>query len=630
MPDTNYEIGLKVAVTSEEAKLSDVVSAIEKVNQTIADSAKGHAEAAAAAKEHGGAVDTLAGKLVGLVATYAGLRTAWSLFKEGTEEFMRQERALGAISNTAKQFGQDGEAAAEATHALARELANVGVNENDVIGGTQRLMVVTKDYKQALSGASLAADLAVKTGKDYGTTLQIIQMLMTDSPRGLMMAQRQFGIEATNSADALAKLSAMGRGAAEQMRDTTAAAAGFSEIIHERWKDIGGMVASVWAPLARFAADYEKRQEQATIELEYRFKRMIGSTADADAWYADAMKKWKEKFGIPLGEAMAQLEVQSHKGKDLAALGTKMAADMKALQQDVDAAVAKQEKEDKAKQQAQENREQERDWDLKTKQAVKNAEDSDRRVQALALADQKATEDKLLASLRLYDAKVSSLDKLRLVDIKKMNLQELYDFQAMLKKKLDSEEMNVEQRNALTVKYAAATKQIADITAKEKLQQDAQAVASTTESVGQMFGVTKAAALATALVNAFAAAAGASAETHGDVYTRIAAYIAAFAQAYQAVAGIGSTELGSAGGAGGGGGAVYGGVSMSTPLPTIQNSSVATNVQGGNTYVINSIVGSKAVAETAQLQKTLRPGSRAYDRTITSRQPISAGTVRRG
>ena len=316
--ETNFEVGLHVATTSDDAKLADVVAELQKINSALAQQQTAQKEAGNAAKEaadkataaaeqHGTALNDLVTKL-GLVAmAYSAIRGAWDSFKEGTDEFMKQQRALGQLSNIVKQFGQDGEEAAKQTEALARRLAAVGLNEQDVIAGAQRMTFVTGDYKQALSAASLAADASVKTGNNYAETLNIIQMLMMDNKRGVLMAHRQLGIEATTCAGALAEIDARARGAAEQLKDATAAAAGFSTIIKERWKEMGGLVASVWAPMARFAADYEKKQEEATIELEYDFKKMVGATADADKWYADAIKKWKEKFGVPLGEEFAKL-----------------------------------------------------------------------------------------------------------------------------------------------------------------------------------------------------------------------------------------------------------------------------------------------------------------------------------
>ncbi len=647
MSDTDFEVGLHVATTSDDAKLADVVAELQKINQQLEANASAskkagdeekaaHEKATQSAKEHGDTLTEITKRIAGLVAGYAGLKAAWEAFKEGTKEAMLQERALGQLAATAKQFGKDGQAAADATEALGRRLEGVGFNENEIIVATQRLTVVTKDHAQALSAASLAADLSVKTGQDYGTALTIIQMLLTDSPRGLIMAQRQLGIEATSSADALAKISAMARGAANELKDTTQAAADFSTIIHEHWKDLGKQAMTVWGPLARFAADYEKKQEEATIEVTHWFKRMIGSTSEADEWYAEALKKWKEKFGIPLSEQLDRLHVITDQSltskKNLEALGKKAAADMVALQKSVDAAVKDQEDKDKKAQEAQKLRNDAVQNEFKIEQEIKARRELWARIGKEEVTLQASQNQKLLASLRLFESQSLHVKTLALTNTQKMNLAELQSFKKMLDEELKSERLSLSERNAITLASARAQKQIRDIEAKDKTQQDAQAVAGTVSSVSSMFGASKAGAVASAIVNAFAAAAGASAETHGDVYTRIAAYIAAFAQAYQAVTGIEGTEIGTGGGSSGGSSsAVYGGTSMSTPIPSIQNSSVqnTNSVRGGDTYNVSAITGSEAIAKTAQLQKSLRPGSRAYDRSIISRKGTTAGTVRR-
>ncbi len=646
MSDTNFEVGLQVSTTSDDAKLADVVAELQKINQQLASNASAsqaageaekaaHDEAIGAAKEHGDALTDLAKKVAGLVAGYAGLRAAWESFKEGTQEFMLQERALGQLSNIVKQFGQDGKEAAEQTEALARRLAGVGLNENEVIQGAQRMTFVTGDYKQALSAASLAADASVKTGNNYAETLNIIQMLMMDNKRGVLMAHRQLGIEATTCAGALAEIDARARGAAEQLKDTTAAAAGFSTIIKERWKDMGGLVASIWAPMARFAADYEKKQEEATIELEYDFKKMIGATDDADKWYADAIKKWKEKFGIPLGEEMAKLTTMGDKSltspEALDALGKATKESMTKLQHDVDQAVAEQKKEDDEAQRKAEEAQ------IRANENADVAAQDQKRIDQVQLTMEENSRARRLAAIRKEAQDAAHLkeqvEKELNVNLAKMDNERITEYMARLKKELLNQKLTADEKQAIEQKLAAAEKQIDANVAAAKSQTAVDALQTMSQAAVTAFQGNKAVAIADATISTLVSA-GNAAETQPFFPMGLAMMALAIAQGVARVKAIESTGPGSSGGvaAGGGSAAVYGGTSISTPVPTIQNSSVqnSTNVQGGDTYNVSAITGNDAVTTMMQLQKKLRPGSRAYDRQIASRQPVKIGTVRGG
>jgi hypothetical protein len=627
-----WDLGLRARWENDDTKVLQALDELKQVNAELEKSKQGHTDTAGAAQAHGDALDGLGQKVAALAVTYLGLAKAWASFKEGTQEFMVQERALNAISNTAKQFGQDGKEAADGALALARGLEAVGFNETEVIQGTQRLMVVTRDHAQAISASSLAADVAIKTGNDYGSMLTIIQALLTNSPRGLLMAHRQLGIEATDAADALAKISAMARGAAQQLKDTTAAAAGFSTIIKERWKDLGGFVASIWAPMARFAADYEKKQEEATIELEYRFKRMIGATADADAWYAEAIKKWKEKFGIPLGEAMAKLTPAD---KSLEELGKKTSVIMKKLGEDVDAEVKKEEEAQKKREEALE------EWWAAAQETGKT--------------EQKYEEEKL--------KRENERRKTRLKEIRDFHAQELADFTAMLDKeekaqnkfnkdqqrdqkdagkafaKFNVDELadvlaRVNEEQAAQERAGTATAAMEEKWAAEKKQLQEEIVISSIASIADAFGAHKEVAIAEAIIGTLVSARNAS-QTMPFFPVGLAMMALALAEGFAQVKQIESTTIGSGGGGGGGAGAASVSMPRVTAAPTAASGtltpSVTTSTTNMNQNAPAQVININAIDTTdalRQLQRKFKPSERAYMRSIGNRKATTIGSKR--
>ena len=89
MADQNYEIATKIGWTSDDAKLKDVVTQLEKLNATTAKHVEQQKQAKAASDQHGEALGGLARKAAGLVAQFVGVaaavRFAWSAFKENVE-----------------------------------------------------------------------------------------------------------------------------------------------------------------------------------------------------------------------------------------------------------------------------------------------------------------------------------------------------------------------------------------------------------------------------------------------------------------------------------------------------------------------------------------------------------------
>ena len=606
-----------MVTSSDDAALTKTAGQIRQIEES--------------AKQSASTFGDLAQKVAGYIGAFFGIQKIAGWFMEGTREFMAQDRALTQLSATAVQFGQDGKAAAEAAEALARRLENFGFNETEVIQATQRLTVVTKDSALALSAAGLAADVAAKTGQSYATALTIIQMLLTSSPRGLLMAQRQLGIEATSDAEALSKMNAMFRGGAEQMRDATAAASTFGATISEHWKGLGKTVASVWVPLAKFSNEYEKKQAEATIELEYMFKKMIGSTADADAWYATALEKWKEKFGIPLGKAMAKLTPMGDTGGDLDAKGKAIAASMANLQKDTDKAVSRIAKEDAEAQKQEEYRQQQQEWDFKTANAIKNVQDENKRVAAATVTATDQLNAKLLQSTRLYEAQRESIQKLAQSNFAKMTQEELKVALKAIQDELSAERASAFERMQLTTALAVVKKQVAD--------NEAAAAKGTAEdaikmSLG-MFEHNKGVAAANALINTYDAA-NVALKSFPPPWSFIAA-AAAIVAGLENVDAILSTDPGSGGG--GGYGARGGAGSYATPMAAWQGrpsetsgggGSVSTSTTYGGAHVtqINALTSEHAAAMMTDFQHRSQPAARARARGTVGYQAQQGGSTR--
>jgi hypothetical protein len=624
MSDQQYEVGLNITTQSDDAKLRDVSAQLEKLNAQTQQLTQSHQQAKVAADEHAGAIGGLAQKFAGLAGGLITVQKLFSMFKEGTIEALEQQRALSQLGNTAKQYGQDATEAAEATKAMARQLEAVGFNESEIIKATQQLMVVTKDYAQAISASSLAADIAIKSGLDYGTALTLVRNLITDSPRGLLMAQRLLGVEAHSSAEALAALSAGFRGAAAAADDAKAKISAGTSIIKESFKEFGGVIGTALGGVVNALGSMVKKYDEASIEVQYIFRKMIGSTADADKWYAEAVQKWKELFGIPIAKEMAKLNVIDDWEKRLKVLGEKMKADMATLTKDVDRDVADQEKADRQAAEEERGRDRTREGNLQRAQKLQQLRDLYALVEPATLAKEKEINDKIIATMRLRDAMVESAEKQHLGNLSKLDDRRLQEYRQELLRELQAYKLSLEARNALTLELARIEYEIRVRAGQQQLELAGQ-------NLADQFGLGQVYAATMAWIHAFAAAAGAAADTPGDVYTRIAAYIAAFAETIAAYKAITAASPGSA--APGISGSAPAAPTVYTGKPPAGSTSATPAITNVNTTnaPATTVINVQALDTTNALrsaQRALRPAGRSYDRTIVSRKSVVVGSNR--
>lgn len=159
-------------------------------------------------------------ELFSAFASFASVGAITNFLVEGARGALEEERALRQLSNVVSQFGHDGEDAARRAKALADALAMRGFDDEAVIKAVRDLTVQTRDYSQALSGASLAADLSAKTGKDYGESLALIQDLLAGKSRSVVTAHKEFGTTATTTQGALDEIQRRFGGYAQTLNDT--------------------------------------------------------------------------------------------------------------------------------------------------------------------------------------------------------------------------------------------------------------------------------------------------------------------------------------------------------------------------------------------------------------------------
>jgi len=237
MADQNYEIGLRINTTSGDAGIVQSEQAMKRLG----------AETEKTTGIFGRLKEAAASAGLALVSAFGAYKLIAALI-EGAKAAMEQARALSQLSNMAKQFGQDGPAAAKAAQALGDALQAKGFDDDVILRAVRDLIPLTKDYKEALSGATLAADISAKVGMEYGQALSVVQTLIGGSDRGVIQAHKLLGTTATTAQGALDELRKTMGGSAAELKDNKQRVDSFRAGIDDLWKSIGGPLATafVW------------------------------------------------------------------------------------------------------------------------------------------------------------------------------------------------------------------------------------------------------------------------------------------------------------------------------------------------------------------------------------------------
>ena len=645
MADQNYEILTKIGWQSDDAAL----------------------------RQTSGQLEDLAKKALGVAAAYLSVREAVQFMSDAFRGAVEDQKLFTQLTQNAQLYGHATREVAAGLREWIEDLQKVSaINKDQLIPAMNQAMSVTGSVTKAQQLMEIAAGAAARgVGTLEGNVTTLARAFETGNIRGVGPFQNLLREAIKTTGDMDGAIESLGNkfGDAGASIETAAIKIERSKVAFRETKDaIGELVLTGGAA--------------GEGSLLYMFSYFLGLVAAglldiygvvsgvAKGFYdigsaiahtlipgmVDFKKAWQD-----LGNATKEVGVESTKfakigedmlgridaawnkhtstlgatGSALDKLASKMSMDLKKLADDADVAEKRMEKEDAHR----------------LELLNKGAEEQIRLAKKVADAEEKYIDDVRAANERLNkeDAARSQQEETRTITAaqkiekierdlagKKKNIgsQELRAKIEELEQEYEIEKAYIGREEQLERYIAALKIQVGKTVTQEKLVTDAEAVASSLDSAGKIFGNNKALAIASAIVHAFAAAAGASAETHGDVYTRIAAYLATLAEVLGAVTSIGSTNFGSSGGASIGGG---GGVAMPpmvyTGAPTGTASASTTTVQSTvnqpSNVTINTLTGDGAVATARQVQRILRPGSRAYDRGVVNRQALTVGTVRR-
>lgn len=292
----DYSIKVIVDGSSDDAPIRTMEGSLKRLEtQTAATATTGRSLAA-----------TIKGELMGAVSALAANVAFIQWLAAGTKAAIEEERALRQLAGMARQFGQDGTAAAAAAKALGDSLQKVGYDDDQVLQDVRELLPLTRDYAQAISAVSLAYDINAKTGMPVAQALGIIQQLIAGNERGLKTAMRELGVEATTTGGALAKMETDFRGAASTLSDTQAEISAAKAELADLSKELGGPIAEGII----FATRWIKGLGQAWAGVGLAAVTAGQWVAFAGRSIVNAAKRDFEQIRVDFASTAAQMEGQ--------------------------------------------------------------------------------------------------------------------------------------------------------------------------------------------------------------------------------------------------------------------------------------------------------------------------------
>jgi len=235
-------LNLTVKVNSETGQLDVVSKKLNKVDKSAKKAKAGFSNLASGAK----ALLTSMGLLVGaagITRFFSSAIKEAEVFNESLRKVEFNLKALGATT-------RDSRKELIAWSAAIQESTRFG--DNIALDTLNKMLRVTGDLAQSQSGATLAMDLAVSSGKDLAFITEIVSQLMIGETRAVIQAQKEFGAFIGTAGDTQSILDSLQEslsGAAKEEESLTKETA----ILSNQFTDLKKSIGFALEPVSNFA-----------------------------------------------------------------------------------------------------------------------------------------------------------------------------------------------------------------------------------------------------------------------------------------------------------------------------------------------------------------------------------------
>jgi hypothetical protein len=200
----------------------------------------------------------------GAIAAYASiegvtrvLNFLWDAMKGAAQE----ERAIAGLASQMKDLGISVDYGKARVEQFADAMKKAGYEDDQTRAAIARMLPITKDLEKAILATNVAYGAAIKYNQDVNTTMELMVSLMVGSERGLLQAQKQFGVILDENApksvqfqSALDQLTQSTKGIAENTRDAEARMRSLGIMFDELKEGIGADLLPWFGALSNMLA----------------------------------------------------------------------------------------------------------------------------------------------------------------------------------------------------------------------------------------------------------------------------------------------------------------------------------------------------------------------------------------
>lgn len=185
-------------------------------------------------------------KAMGGFLTAAAIGAFFTSAVKGAEE---ENQALRRLKVSVEAAGKSYETSSGQIQLWAKAIQeNTRFTDGQAIETLSRLVRVTGDVTQGQKASQLAMNLSVATGKDLGSTVEILTSLINGNERGVMMARKEFGALISGAENGQQVLDIL----ATKFSDTATKEEGFSRStasLRNNWDELKDTVGNAVIPV---------------------------------------------------------------------------------------------------------------------------------------------------------------------------------------------------------------------------------------------------------------------------------------------------------------------------------------------------------------------------------------------
>ncbi|MDD5527776.1 MAG: hypothetical protein PHO56_02250 [Patescibacteria group bacterium] len=229
-----------------------------------------------------------------------GVGEATNFIKDSIEASMQAQAEMAIVKQNVENAGLSYDAIKDKLDAYSKSMLQMGFDDEDTATSVSKLLLVTKNYNQALTMNQLAMDLA--RNKHISLAEATSQVILVS--QGVTKQLKGYGIElddTASAADNLASLQDKVKGSAEAFANTTQ---GKMQVVSVTWKNFEEQIGDIFGPALNVALSNFNSFLNAANSNSGSFaksaSRTLAMVVNPDSWKAGGLQIINEAINKPI------------------------------------------------------------------------------------------------------------------------------------------------------------------------------------------------------------------------------------------------------------------------------------------------------------------------------------------